>query len=61
MRPSIVKVCAYGFGMLLAMYPVGAAAYAPPTVAPEIDGGSVAAGIGLLSAGVLLLRARKSR
>lgn len=28
---------------------------------PEIDGGSISAGLGLLAAGVLMLRARRSK
>ena len=31
---------------------------APPVNAPEIDGGSLAAGLSLISAGALILRAR---
>jgi hypothetical protein len=61
MRPSTVKMCAYGFGMLLAVHSMGAAAFANGVAVPEIDGSSVAAGVGLLTAGVLLLRARRSR
>ena len=31
------------------------------TPAPEIDGGSLAAGLAVLSAGILILRARRNR
>src|SRR5207244_1427338 len=40
-------------GSLLALGPA-------PTPAPEIDGGTLVTGLGLLSAGILILRARRN-
>ena len=59
----IAKLCSYGLGILLAVHSMGSSAMAgvPNVAAPEIDGSAVTAGLGLLAAGVLLLRARKSR
>jgi len=37
------------------------AVYGVPTSAPEIDGGSIASGIGLLTGGMLMLRSRFGR
>jgi MYXO-CTERM domain-containing protein len=43
------------------VHALGGAALAGVVTTPEIDGSAVTAGLGLLAAGVLLLRARKSR
>jgi hypothetical protein len=61
MRVSIARVCSYGLGIVLALHSIGSVALATPAIAPEIDGSSMSAGLGLLAAGVLLLRARKAR
>ena len=62
MRKRIGTVCCYGLGIAVAVLSTGSQALAGVTIStPEIDGSSVAAGLGLLSAGILLLRARKSR
>ena len=56
------RICACGLGVLVALHSMAGAAMAgATTVTPEIDGSSVAAGLGLLAAGMLLLRARKRR
>jgi hypothetical protein len=54
-----MKVLTYGLGVMLAVVAMAGSAYAgaPPSV-PEIGPGSIAAGVGLLSAGILVLRAR---
>ena len=50
---------AVGFGMILAA--LSAPAWAVPVPAPEIDPGSMAAGLTLLTGGVLLLIERRRR
>jgi hypothetical protein len=51
----------YGLGLLtiVAATSIGLLASSPTT--PEIDGGTLTTGIGLLTAGVLILRARRRR
>ena len=44
--------------VLAAQAPLWASVVSP---VPEIDGGSISAGLGLLAAGVLMLRARRSK
>ena len=58
----IVKICSYGLALLLVVYSMGGTALAGAvTQTPEIDGSTVTAGLGLLAAGILVLRARKRR
>ena len=58
----IARICSYGLGVLLAVHALGGAALGGVIITtPEIDGSAVTAGLGLLAAGVLMLRARKSR
>jgi hypothetical protein len=58
----LVRWCSCGLGIVLAVHSMPGMALAGGAVAaPEIDGNAVTAGFGLLAAGVLLLRARKSR
>jgi uncharacterized protein (TIGR03382 family) len=52
----------YGLALLLVVHSMTGTALAGTVVqTPEIDGSTVTAGLGLLTAGVLLLRARKAR
>ena len=57
-----MKVLMYGFGVMLAIVSIAGSAYAgiTPTV-PEIGADSIAAGLGVLSAGILVLRARRRK
>ena len=55
------KMCLYGLGILLAVHAAAGTAVAGVFTAPEIDGSSVTVGVGILAAGILLLRARKNR
>jgi MYXO-CTERM domain-containing protein len=57
-----MKVLMYGFGVALAIVSIASNAYAGngPAV-PEIGADSIAAGLGLLSAGILVLRARRRK
>jgi hypothetical protein len=58
----IAKMCFYGLGVMFAVQSMASLALAGAiTTTPEIDGSSLSAGLGLLAAGVLLLRARKAR
>jgi hypothetical protein len=55
----LLRMCGYGCGMLLLVLSATAAISAqPPIAAPEIDGGSIASGLGLLAASLMILRAR---
>jgi hypothetical protein len=55
----IVRLCAAVFGIVLATAMPAFATTAPGV--PEIDGASLSAGLGLAAAGVLWLRARRSK
>jgi len=61
MNSRLVRTCVYGLGLLtiLSTTGIGLSASFPPT--PEIDGGTLATGLGLLTAGVLILRARRRK
>lgn len=48
----------YGAGFLMIMLSLTATLGAAATSAPEIDGGSLATGLGLLSGSLLILRSR---
>jgi hypothetical protein len=53
-----VTLCVLGVGIMAASMSVSLAAGA---VVPEIDGGSAVTALGLLSGGILVLRARLGR
>jgi len=56
----MVRTCWYGLGLLMIVHSLGRNVLAGLTVpAPEIDAGSVSAGLGLLAGGILILRARR--
>jgi len=57
-----MKVLSYGLGVVLAVAALAGTAHAgiAPSV-PEIDGGTVTAALGVLAAGILVLRARKRK
>ncbi len=60
MKSGILRVCVYGLGVLVIVVSVGSGLLAGGAVpAPEIDAGSLSAGIGLVTAGVLILRSRR--
>jgi hypothetical protein len=61
MRLRLMRVGGYSLGLAIALFSVGhiVRAQLPPAVAaPEIDGGTLASGLGLLAAGVLILKSR---
>jgi MYXO-CTERM domain-containing protein len=62
MRSSIIRVASYGLAVLVAVHVLGGVALASfdPVSTPEIDGSSISAGLGLLAAGILVVRARRS-
>jgi hypothetical protein len=60
MRSNVVCICGYAvcvIGMLIGLESYALAGGAPR--APEIDGASISAGLGLLAAGLLILRSRR--
>jgi hypothetical protein len=61
MRRAVVSLCVYGVGLVLIVVSAGVAAFAAPVAvsAPEIDGGSIASGLGLVTGAVLILRSRR--
>jgi hypothetical protein len=60
MRSRLMRVGAYSLGLAIALLSVGHVVMAtPPAIAtPEIDGGSIASGLGLLTSAVLILKSR---
>lgn len=57
-----MKLMTYGWGVMLAVLALAASANAGNTFpTPEISAGSVSAALGLLSAGILVLRARRRK
>jgi hypothetical protein len=60
MRSRLARICGYGFGVLTMVIAVERHLLAgTPPVAPEIDGASISAGLGLLAGGILILRSRR--
>jgi len=58
----IVKMESYALGVLVGVLSMAAPAMAGVTIrTQEIDGASFSAGLGLLAAGILVLRARRAR
>jgi hypothetical protein len=58
MRSSLIRICGLSAIVLL----IGMEGYALAgrlAPAPEIDGASISAGLGLLAAGILILRSRR--
>jgi hypothetical protein len=60
MRSKLAQSCFLGAGLLIVLLSTADPALAGVAV-PEIDATSVSAGVGLLTAGVLVLRARLRR
>jgi hypothetical protein len=59
MRAALVRASTYGLGLVMLVGLVAVAHLGAQTSAPEIDGGSISAGLGLLSGTVLILRSRR--
>jgi hypothetical protein len=57
-----MKLMTYGLGVMLAVLALAGSANAGrPLPTPEISSGSVTAALGVLSAGILMLRARRRK
>ena len=57
---SVTRFSLFGFGILMMVCAMAGSAYAQgPAPAPEIDGGSIAAGLAGVSAAVLIMRSRR--
>ena len=58
MSSKISRASMFGLGVLVIVYSIGSNLLAQTAPAPEIDGGSIVTGLGILTAGVLVLRSR---
>ena len=57
-----MKLLTFGLGVMLAVAALaGSASAGEPLPVPEISAGSVTAALGVLSAGILVLRARRRK
>ena len=62
MRSSIARVSQYGLGLVMGVLSLASNAEAGSVTVPEIGGSEIPAALGILSAGVLMLRAwRRSK
>lgn len=60
MRSRLARICGYGFGVLTMVIAIeGHLLAGAVPIAPEIDGSSISAGLGLLAGGILILRSRR--
>jgi len=62
MRSRLLRICGYGLGvvsLLIATQGHLRAGLSAAVPAPEIDGASISAGLGVLAAAVLILRSRR--
>ena len=60
-RMQVARGATCAVAVMVAVHAMSGVALAGIVTVPEIDGGTVATGLGLLSAGVLMLRARFSK
>lgn len=61
MRVSVMRVCTFASALVVLVLSAAGGAQAQTAPVPEIDTSSIPAAVGLLSAGVLMLRARRSK
>ena len=60
MRSRFGRLFIRGAGLLVLIASVASTVFAtPPTVVPEIDGSTVATGVGLLSGAALIIKSRR--
>lgn len=59
MRSGMARMCLYDLGLATMMCAMGGHPLAGGVSVPEIDGGSLVAGLGLLTGAVLVLRSRR--
>ena len=59
MRTRLIEKATYGLGLITLVLSLGTQLYAGVSLqAPEIDASSMSAGLGLLAAGILIVRSR---
>jgi hypothetical protein len=61
MRAGLIRGALYGAGLLAMVVSVHVGLAASVVTAPEIDGSSLTAGLGLLTAAVLIVRSRSRK
>ena len=62
MRVRFTRVCGWALALSAALLVAERPLFAStPQTVPEIGAGSISAGLGLLAAGILMLRARRSK
>ena len=63
MRNLVTRWMGAAIGLMVSVHALGTDVWAsgPVGVVPEIAAGSLSAGLGLLAAGILVLRARRSK
>lgn len=59
MRSTLIRAGSFGLGVLVMVCSVAAPAMASVATVPEIDGGTITAGLAAASAAVMILRARR--
>jgi hypothetical protein len=61
MRAALARIALYSLGISIVVLSAAGYSVGQDRVAPEIDPSSISAGVGLLTAGLLILRARRSK
>ena len=61
MSAQLVRQALYGAGLMAIVLSIQAGVAASVPIAPEIDGSSLTAGLGLLTAAVLIVRSRSRK
>jgi hypothetical protein len=61
MRAGVIRGALYGAGLVAMVVSVHVGLAASTATAPEIDGSSLTAGLGLLTAAVLIVRSRSRK
>jgi hypothetical protein len=58
MRSRLVRMGSFLLGLMILTSSIGVSLLAQQRQAPEIDGGTITAGLGLVTAGFLIVRSR---
>jgi hypothetical protein len=61
MRSTVARVSLFGLGLVLMVCATAGTAMASTAPVPEIDGGTLSAGLAAATSAVLILRARRSK